>query len=197
MPPHKARLLSGLFCCPKLTQRMIDMSDLKFSIRRAVSDDAKGFCELMEDESVFSGLLQMPFPTESSWKDRIGSRSNEGDLQLVAVSEGKLISTVGVVGNQRMRRRHSCLLGISVIGPAQGKGVGTAMMKAITEYADKWTTFTRIELTVFADNTNAISLYKKFGFEEEGLLRHYALRNGRFDDVISMARFNPNQAVAK
>ena len=197
MPPHKARLLSGLFCCHKLTQRMIDMSDLKFSIRRAVSDDAKGFCELMEDESVFSGLLQMPFPTESAWKDRIGSRSNEGDLQLVAVSEGKLISTVGVVGNQRMRRRHSCLLGIAVIGPAQGKGVGTAMMKAITEYADKWTTFTRIELTVFADNTNAISLYKKFGFEEEGLLRHYALRNGRFDDVISMARFNPNQAVVQ
>jgi putative acetyltransferase len=197
MPPHKARLLSGLFCFPKLTQRMIDMSDLKFSIRRAVSDDAKGFCELMENESVFSGLFQMPFPTESAWKDRIGSRSNEGDLQLVAVSEGKLISTVGVVGNQRMRRRHSCLLGIAVIGPAQGKGVGTAMMKAITEYADKWTTFTRIELTVFADNTNAISLYKKFGFEEEGLLRHYALRNGRFDDVISMARFNPNQAVVQ
>ena len=197
MPPHKARLLSGLFCCPKLTQRMIDRSDLKFSIRRAVSDDAKGFCELMEDESVFSRLFQMPFPTESAWKDRIGSRSNEGDLQLVAVSEGKLISTVGVVGNQRMRRRHSCLLGIAVIGPAQGKGVGTAMMKAITEYADKWTTFTRIELTVFADNTNAISLYKKFGFEEEGLLRHYALRNGRFDDVISMARFNPNQAVVQ
>lgn len=100
-------------------------------------------------------------------------------------------------GNQRMRRRHSCLLGISVIGPAQGKGVGTAMMKAITEYADKWTTFTRIELTVFADNSNAISLYKKFGFEEEGLLRHYALRNGRFEDVISMARFNKNQAVVK
>jgi putative acetyltransferase len=174
---------------------MIEMSDLKFSIRRAVPDDAKGFCELMDDESVFGSLLQMPFPTESTWKERIGAKSNEGDLQLVAVSEGKLISAVGVVGNQRMRRRHSCLLGISVIGSAQGKGVGTAMMKAITEYADKWTTFTRIELIVFADNSNAISLYKKFGFEEEGLLRHYALRNGRFEDVISMARFNKNQAI--
>ena len=71
------------------------------------------------------------------------------------------------------------------------------MMKAITEYVDKWTTFTRIELTVFADNTNAISLYKKFGFEEEGLLRHYALRNGRFEDVISMARFNKNQVFVE
>ncbi len=173
------------------------MSDLKFSIRRAVTDDAKGFCELMDDELVFGGLLQMPFPNESAWRERIGARSNEGDLQLVAVSEGKLISAVGVVGNQRMRRRHSCLLGISVIGSAQGRGVGTAMMKAITEYADKWTTFTRIELTVFADNSNAISLYKKFGFEEEGLLRHYALRNGRFEDVISMARFNKNQVFVE
>ena len=65
------------------------------------------------------------------------------------------------------------------------------------DYADQWTTFTRIELTVFADNTNAISLYKKFGFKEEGLLCQYALRNGRFDDVISMARLNENQAVVQ
>ncbi len=176
---------------------MIEMSDLKFSIRRAVSDDAKGFCELMDDESVFGGLLQMPFATESAWKERIGASSNEGDIQLVAVSKGKVISTVRDVGNQRMRRRHSCLLGIAVIGSAQGKGVGTAMMKAITEYADKWTTFTRIELGVFADNTNAVLLYKKFGFEEEGLLRQYALRNGRFEDVISMARINKNQAIVQ
>jgi putative acetyltransferase len=54
-----------------------------------------------------------------------------------------------------------------------------------------------IELTVYADNASAIALYKKFGFENEGLLRNYSLRNGRFEDVITMARFNSNQAVAK
>jgi hypothetical protein len=27
MPPHKARLPSGLFYCPKLTKRMIEMSE--------------------------------------------------------------------------------------------------------------------------------------------------------------------------
>jgi len=29
------------------------------------------------------------------------------------------------------------------------------------------------------------------------LLRQYALRSGRFDDVITMARFNKNQSVVK
>jgi putative acetyltransferase len=85
----------------------------------------------------------------------------------------------------------------SVIGHAQGKGVGSALMKALIDYADNWTTFLRIELTVYADNTNAIALYKKFGFEQEGLLRHYGLRSGSFDDVITMARFNKNQAVVQ
>ena len=176
---------------------MIEMSDLKFSIRRAVPDDAAGYCELMGDESVFPGLLQLPYPTEAAWRERLSSKSNEGDILLVAVDNGEVIGHISLFGNTRMRRRHVAILGLAVIGHSQGKGVGTALMKAMTDYADQWTTFLRIELSVYTDNANAIALYKKFGFEQEGVLRHYGLRNGRFDDVISMARFNKNQAVVQ
>jgi putative acetyltransferase len=41
---------------------------------------------------------------------------------------------------------------------------------------------------VFADNDAAISLYCKFGFETEGLLRDYAVRDGVLVDTLSMAR---------
>ena len=34
----------------------------------------------------------------------------------------------------------------------------------------------------------AIALYKKFGFEIEGTLRRYAMRNGEYVDSYSMAR---------
>ena len=197
MPPHKARLLSGLFCCPKLTQRMIDMSDLKFSIRRAEPNDAAGCCELIRNEDVFAGLLQLPYPTETAWRERLSSKSNEGDILLVAVDNDEVIGQISLFGNTRMRRRHAAMLGLAVIGHAQNKGVGSALMKAMIDYADRWTTFLRIELEVYADNSNAIALYKKFGFEHEGLLRNYSLRNGRFEDMISMARFNPNQAVVQ
>lgn len=173
------------------------MSDLKLTIRRAVPDDAAGYCALMGDEVVFPGTLQLPYPTETHWRERISGKATEGDIHLVAVKGSEIVGSAGVIGHTQMRRRHACVLGISVIGHAQGKGVGSALMKALIDYADNWTTFLRIELTVYADNTNAITLYKKFGFEQEGLLRNYSLRNGRFEDVITMARFNPNQAVAK
>jgi putative acetyltransferase len=34
----------------------------------------------------------------------------------------------------------------------------------------------------------AIHLYEKSGFEQEGLLRNYAFRDGKYADVITMAR---------
>ncbi len=46
----------------------------------------------------------------------------------------------------------------------------------------------RVELTVYADNQAAIGLYRKFGFETEGQLRDYAVRDGGYVDVLSMAR---------
>ena len=55
-------------------------------------------------------------------------------------------------------------LGISVAPAAQGKGVGTALMAALCDYADKWIGAMRIELTVYADNDVALRLYEKFGF---------------------------------
>jgi L-phenylalanine/L-methionine N-acetyltransferase len=176
---------------------MIDMSDLKLTIRRAVPDDAAGYCALMGDEVVFPGTLQLPYPTETHWRERISGKATEGDIQLVAVKGSEIVGSAGVIGHTQMRRRHACVLGISVIGHAQGKGVGSALMKALIDYADNWTTFLRIELTVYSDNLNAIALYKKFGFEQEGVLRNYSLRNGCFVDVVSMARFNKNQAVVQ
>ena len=139
------------------------MSDLKISIRRAEPNDAAGYCELMRNEDVFAGLLQLPYPTETAWRERLTSKSNEGDILLVAVDKGEVIGQISLFGNTQMRRRHAAIFGLSVIGHAQGKGVGSALMKAMIDYADRWTTFLRIELTVYADNASAIALYKKFG----------------------------------
>jgi putative acetyltransferase len=91
-----------------------------------------------------------------------------------------------------VRRSHAVGLGISVARHAHGQGVGSALMRALTEYADQWGHILRIELTVFADNARAIALYERFGFEHEGLHRGFALRNGQYSGVLSMARLHPN-----
>ena len=48
-----------------------------------------------------------------------------------------------------------------------------------------------MELSVYTDNARAIGLYKKFGFEIEGTMRGYAMRDGQFTDTHAMVRFHP------
>ena len=70
----------------------------------------------------------------------------------------------------------------------QGNGVGTALMEACLDLADNRLGLTRLDLRVYVDNAQAISLYKKFGFDIEGTHRHFAFRNGEYVEGYSMAR---------
>jgi GNAT superfamily N-acetyltransferase len=60
--------------------------------------------------------------------------------------------------------------------------------KALHPAADNWLNLTRIELRVYVDNSGAVALYKKFGFEIEGTHRRLVFRNGEYVDAYSMAR---------
>ncbi len=152
----------------------------------------------MSDPAVFGGLLQMPYPSEELWQARLseGAAAVKADLLLVAERDGEVIGQGGLFSvGTAPRRRHAMGLGISVDAAAQGQGVGTALMAALCEHADRWVGCLRIELTVYTDNQVALRLYRKFGFELEGTFRGYALRDGAYVDVHSMARLHPNPPV--
>ena len=78
-----------------------------------------------------------------------------------------------------------------VVHPGQrGRGVGTALMRSALGWAEDDQRVRKIELLVRATNHNAIRLYRKLGFLEEGRLReHVRLPSGRFVDDIAMAWF--------
>jgi putative acetyltransferase len=42
-------------------------------------------------------------------------------------------------------------------------------MQALVDQADRWLNYRRLELTGWTDNTRAIALYERFGFEREGV----------------------------
>ena len=69
-----------------------------------------------------------------------------------------------------------------------GQGIGTALLAAIIDAADRWHAIRRLELTVYFDNLAAIRLYRRHGFESEGTLRDYAFKAGRYVDAMAMAR---------
>ncbi len=168
------------------------MLDFPISIRRATPEDASAMTALMSEEAVYGNLLQLPHPSEATWRERLEAKSSNGDVQLVALAKGQLVAMAGLHANPHIRRRHAMHLGMAVTVPAQGKGVGSALMAALIDYADRWVAVMRIELTVFTDNERAIALYRKFGFVQEGIFRAYGLRDGRYQDVLAMARLHPS-----
>jgi putative acetyltransferase len=152
-------------------------SELEF--RRAVPDDAAGFAALMSDEPVLRELLQMPYPTAEAWRKRLEAQVGEVDgLHLVAVDAGRMVASAG--------------LGICVARDWWGRGLGHEMMRRLLDWADRWSGYRRIELTVYTDNARAIALYRSHGFEHEGTLRAYGLRDGAYADVHLMARLRPH-----
>jgi len=164
------------------------------TVRRATPADAAAFARIMGDPAVFGGLMQMPYTNEEIWRARLaeGAAPGKTDLSLVAERGGEVVGSCGLhPAGPALRRRHVAMMGISVAREAQGQGVGSALMQAMCDYADRWMGILRIELTVYADNVPAIALYRKFGFVVEGRHRGYAMRDGRFVDALAMARIHP------
>jgi L-phenylalanine/L-methionine N-acetyltransferase len=89
--------------------------------------------------------------------------------------------------------KHRCdhivyLGGLAIHPDFGGKGYGLKMMKAIIELA-KSKGIKRIELSAGTNNLRAIDLYKKVGFQEEGILRKYThlKSEGYFLDEMLMS----------
>lgn len=167
------------------------------SVRAAEPADAADISALMGSPGVFEGTLQMPHAAVASRIERF-SKVGAQDVRLVAVVRDAATGTETIIGHAdlfkghaSLRRQHACSVGITVAKDWQGQGVGDLLMAALINWADNWGHVLRIELTVFADNERAIALYQRHGFEQEGHMKAYALRDGVYADAWAMARLHP------
>jgi L-phenylalanine/L-methionine N-acetyltransferase len=163
-------------------------------IRGGRSEDGEALARLFSDRNAYSQTLQLPFPGVDLWRKRLG---DQGDTHyaLVATVGSELVGNIGVHRQTRPRRAHVGEIGMGVRDSWQGKGVGTALMRAALDLADNWLGLKRVELTVYTDNERAIALYQKFGFEIEGTHRAYSLRDGVYVDAHAMARIVPGPQI--
>ncbi|VXB79949.1 L-amino acid N-acetyltransferase AaaT [Luteimonas sp. 9C] len=158
-----------------------------FRIRHAEPADAAGLHALFSDVSAYAGTLQPPYPSRSAWTRRLTDMPGHV-VHLVAEDAGVVIGGAGFDVIQHPRRRHVANLGMAVSHDRRRAGVGTALLTAAVDTAERWHGVRRIELEVYVDNAAAIALYARHGFVEEGRARGYALRDGAYVDVMLMAR---------
>lgn len=161
------------------------------TIRRVEPDDFEVVRQIYSGPRAVWGTLQLPFPPAEAWRKRLADAATENVGLLACIGE----EAVGHINLHTFpstsRRRHVGQIAMAVRDGWQGQGVGTALMQAALDLADRWLNLSRLELEVYTDNEPALRLYRSCGFELEGTLRHYAFRDGAFADAHAMARLRP------
>lgn len=137
-------------------------------------------------ELIYLAFNQAP-PLEST-RQFVRNNIRNNVPQFVALSDGKVIGWCDISPkSNRDTNKHVGVLGIGVIPAFRGQGVGRPLMETAIDKGFK-NGLKRIELDVRENNVNAIALYKKLGFDIEGLKKGSSFVKGEYINDYIMAR---------
>ena len=91
------------------------------------------------------------------------SMQDPNTVMILCEVEGKIAGNCNLSRHNKAKTRHRASIGIALMQPYWGLGIGTAMFEEMVRVAKEWG-IEQLELEVFADNHRAMGLYTKMGF---------------------------------
>lgn len=148
----------------------------------ALQQDPTAFGSSYEEEILFD---------DDVWKTRLDTAyRQDGNMTLYAEIEGQLIGLMGAEWSQRINYRHvATIYSVYVTDSMRGHGIGSLLLQTLL---DKLATIPQIEkagLTVTVDQTSAVALYEKFGFQRIGIAEKELKISGHYYDIYHMEKF--------
>ncbi len=160
-------------------------------IRHIQREDAKQLLQLqlqLDQETQFMLREQGERSTSiEEQRQHIDFVLTRGGMIFVAEHDGQIVGHLGATIYAFRRVRHSATIVIGIIQEWTRRGVGNSLFTAMEEWAQQ-KHLHRLELTVMTNNTAGIALYKKRGFQIEGMRKDAYLVNDRYIDEYSMAK---------
>jgi ribosomal protein S18 acetylase RimI-like enzyme len=168
-----------------------------YEIKPIVEDHIDSFSEVLDTvarEKRFLAYLEAP-PREQI-RAFVLKNIEQRYPQFVVLIDDQVVGWCDVLPNTRRAVQAHCgTLGMGLLPKYRGRGIGRILIQQTIDAALVFG-LTRIDLTVREDNLNAIALYKKVGFETEGLHRQAYCIEGRYQNVLSMALVSDRKAQA-
>lgn len=157
--------------------RPMTSSDLEMVLRWRNSDRVRGN---MYTDHVIS-------PEEHrAWFEKVSDEKRS--LHFAFEYLGKPIGIVNI--NQIDRANNKCLWGFYIGESNLPKGCGSAMGFFALDYLFGSLGFRKVTGEVFAFNEDSMKFHKRLGFVEEGRLLRHLLKNGTYQDVVTLAIFD-------
>ena len=130
-------------------------------------------------------LEARPLESVQDWVNK----NIENDIpQFLAVEDSRVIGWCDIMSKEADGFGHVGVLGMGVLSDFRCKGIGKALMEVTLEKA-RQKGIEKIELEVFESNAPAIHLYEMFGFQTEGIKKRARKLDGRYDNIVLMAKF--------
>jgi len=165
------------------------MKDLELTIRPAEIEDAESICALLDAVGA-ENIYLTTVPGESTVNQieaLIRQQTTNRCLLLVGDSHGDIVGILGFIGGVFKNISHVVEIGMAIKRDSRNVGLGSTLLREGIAWARK-KGFYRLELGVLSTNEQAISLYKKFGFQEEGIRKSRYHIDGTWVDEILMSK---------
>ena len=145
-------------------------------IRSVALEDAEQildlYCSIVEEDVYFATSIEDRCRTLEEQEHFIHRALNhDNSTAWVRCVNQEIVGSVFVVGGDLFRTHHRVELEIQVAKQHRGVGFGLALMNTAIKAMRQNTHVHKIQLSVLSDNTKAIELYQRLGFELEGEIR--------------------------
>ena len=135
-------------------------------------------------EKRYLAFLEAPPPDET--RQFVLNNIAQGYPQWVVLSRGEVVGWCDILSKARPVHAHVGVLGVALLPEFRGQGLGGRLIRQTLDAARAFGLH-RVELTVREDNKNAIALYRKIGFEIEGLMRDAMKVDGVYENTFLMS----------
>lgn len=179
----------------RVIQKEFYVNNLRYIVRSAFEEDAKNLSEVRvqidgETENMDREKGEA-YIDEAGFKQiiKVDTESSR-NLFLVAEVNERIVGFSRCEGNRLKRTSHRVEFGVCVLKEYWGYGIGKNLLQQSINWADS-NGIKKITLNVLETNYKAIELYKKYGFEVEGILKKdKLLSDGNYYNTILMGRLH-------
>lgn len=167
---------------------------MECKIRKWSLSDAGNLAQIINNKNILNNLRDgLPYPyTVKDAEEFITAMLASDKTKTFAFAitvDDRVVGSIGVFRCENIHCR-TAEMGYYIGEPYWGKGLGTSAVKQVCSYIFQHTDIIRIFAEPFAYNTASCRVLEKAGFQQEGVLRSNAVKNGQVLDMKMYSKIN-------